>query len=243
MTAHRKIFRIEAQMRTTQKDGATAVATDDFEARERHKELMREIAALKTMMQPTQEMGEQVLENYKQEFAQAQKLKSELDEIYEAINRTKHEIATLHHSGFEGEEMSRVTNELDAVVMGTEQATEQILAAAEFVDEKAGILAGNLTGDDETHAQEIQERILEIFEACNFQDLTGQRITKVVRTLSFIEERIIRMMEIWGGIESFNDIEVEEREKRTGDAALLNGPSLETDIDVASQDDIDALFA
>ncbi|RMF05696.1 MAG: hypothetical protein D6773_04985, partial [Alphaproteobacteria bacterium] len=88
----------------------------------------------------------------------------------------------------------------------------------------------------------IQELVVQIFEACNFQDLTGQRITKVVRAFQFIEERVTRMMEIWGGIESFKEIEVVDPPKRDGDAALLNGPALETDEDVASQDDIDALF-
>ena len=78
---------------------------------------------------------------------------------------------------------------------------------------------------------------------CNFQDLTGQRITKVVSTLRFVEDRIMQMMDIWGGIETFKDIEVEQRELKEGDAALLNGPALESDIDVATQDDIDALFA
>lgn len=243
MTATKKIFRIEAQMRGASRGADESAVVDDFAAQERHTELMKELSALKQLVQPTQEMGEHVLENYKQELAQAVKLKSELDEIYEAINRTKHEIATLHHSGFEGEEMVRVTNELDAVVMGTEGATDQILSAAEYIDERAGILASHLTGDDEGTAQEIQERVLEIFEACNFQDLTGQRITKVVRAFSFIEERIIRMMEIWGGIESFNDIEAEKMPERTGDDALLNGPALEDEENVASQDDIDALFA
>jgi len=51
------------------------------------------------------------------------------------------------------------------------------------------------------------------------------------------------MMDIWGGIETFKDIEVEQREYKEGDAALLNGPALESDVDVATQDDIDALFA
>ncbi|MEH0071532.1 protein phosphatase CheZ [Pannonibacter sp. Pt2-lr] len=92
-------------------------------------------------------------------------------------------------------------------------------------------------------AQDIQEKVIQIFEACNFQDLTGQRITKVINTLRFIEERIIDMMNIWGGIESFNDLEVKMRAQAEGDAALLNGPSLKTDSNVASQDDIDALFA
>ncbi|AXS39409.1 protein phosphatase CheZ [Breoghania sp. L-A4] len=243
MTATKKLFRIEAQLRGAARGGEDVAVKDDLAAQERHAELMKALGELKGLVQPTQEMGEHVLENYKQELAQAVKLKTELDEIYEAINRTKHEIATLHHSGFEGDEMQRVTNELDAVVIGTETATESILSAAEYVDERAGMLAKNLTGDDETIAQEIQERVLEIFEACNFQDLTGQRITKVVRAFSFIEERIIRMMDIWGGIESFNDVAIDKKAERSGDEALLNGPALEDDINVASQDDIDALFA
>ena len=243
MTATKKIFRVEAQLRGAPSDTKEGVVVDDYAAGERHNELMKELAALKGLVQPTQEMGEHVMENYKQELAQAVKLKAELDEIYEAINRTKHEIATLHHTGFEGDEMQRVSNELDAVVLGTEKATESILTAAEYIDERAGQLASNLTGDDETLAQEIQERTIEIFEACNFQDLTGQRITKVVRAFTFIEERIVRMMDIWGGIESFNGIEGDKKEERAGDEAMLNGPALEDEENVASQDDIDALFA
>jgi chemotaxis protein CheZ len=50
------------------------------------------------------------------------------------------------------------------------------------------------------------------------------------------------MMEIWGGLESFKDIEVEVIAEVSGDAALLNGPKLAEDAGHASQDDIDALF-
>ena len=99
------------------------------------------------------------------------------------------------------------------------------------------------TGDDQGLAGDIQDQVVEIFESCNFQDLTGQRITKVVGTMRFIEDRIIRMMDIWGGIESFQGVEVVDELHREGDAALLNGPALEGQADVASQDDIDALFA
>jgi chemotaxis protein CheZ len=64
----------------------------------------------------------------------------------------------------------------------------------------------------------------------------------VVNTLKFIEDRIVKMMEIWGGLESFKDIEVEVIAEVSGDAALLNGPKLAEDAGHASQDDIDALF-
>ena len=235
--AARKMFRIEAI------GGANAVVGDEADSADmRHRELMTEIRALRSLVQPTKELGEKALEQLRRDQAEALKIKHEMDLIYEAINRTKREIATLHVSGCNGQELSRVSNELDAVVHGTEGATETILAAAETIDDRAGTLAARLKGEDQGLANDIQENIVQIFEACNFQDLTGQRISKVVGTLRFVEERIIKMMDIWGGVETFKEIEV-ELEHRMGDQGLLNGPALDDDAGIASQDDIDALFA
>ena len=235
--AARKMFRIEAI------GGANAVVGDEADSADmRHRELMTEIRALRSLVQPTKELGEKALEQLRRDQAEALKIKHEMDLIYEAINRTKREIAPLHVSGCNGQELSRVSNELDAVVHGTEGATETILAAAETIDDRAGTLAARLKGEDQGLANDIQENIVQIFEACNFQDLTGQRISKVVGTLRFVEERIIKMMDIWGGVETFKEIEV-ELEHRMGDQGLLNGPALDDDAGIASQDDIDALFA
>ncbi|GAB4537016.1 MAG: protein phosphatase CheZ [Roseibium sp.] len=225
-----------------------------FAEERRHREVMAELESLRGLIKtgPAQQqqqidpaaVSEQFMAEFRKELSEAAKLKVELDAIYEAIAQTKKEIATLHQTtGSEGEEMTRVTNELDAVVIGTEGATETILSAAEFIDETANTLSARVAEDDTGLTSDIQEKVVEIFEACNFQDLTGQRITKVVGTLRFVEDRIIQMMDIWGGIESFKDIEAEQRKQREGDDALLNGPSLESDVDVATQDDIDALFA
>lgn len=175
------------------------------------------------------------------DIAKAAAMSGELSSMQDAILCTKQEIAALHGGGFKDDDLGRVTNELDAVVEGTEAATEAILTAAESIDELAGNLSAALGEPHSAMASDIQDKIVEIFEACNFQDLTGQRITKVVKTLEFIEERVGSMMEIWGGMESFKDV-APSVAKPTGEAALLNGPSLGTDIDVADQDDIDALF-
>lgn len=239
MMATRRAFRAESLLQQSGADSGSAPGSDI-----QYRALMAEIASIKAMIRPPEEVGNQMLEQFKHELGEAVKLKTELDSIYEAIARTKREIATLHHTtGHEGQEMNRVTNELDAVVIGTEGATESILSAAEFIDETANTLAARLSGQDADLASDIQEKVVQIFESCNFQDLTGQRINKVITTLRFIEDRIIRMMDIWGGIETFKTIEPDERAVREGDAALLNGPALATDDGVASQDDIDALFA
>lgn len=241
MQARRKQFRIEVVNRGQPR---SEVRTTDCDTASRHHDIMSELRALRALVAPQEQVTQRMIDAYRQEIAEAQKLKGELDLISDAINRTKHEIATLHVTGFEGPEMARVTHELDAVVGGTESATEQILSAAEFIDQAASSLAAAIKNEhDAALAHDIQERVVQIFEACNFQDLTGQRITKVVATLKFIESHIVRMMEIWGGIEAFRGLEPEAMAERQGDAKLLNGPKLEEDIGHASQDDIDALFA
>jgi chemotaxis protein CheZ len=239
LDVQRKVFRIDAMGRAI-----AAPSGPDAQAAFRHSELLREIRSLRSASASAEEVNERMLESYKLQIAEAQKLKNELDLINDAINRTKHELATVHVTGFQGPEMTRVTNELDAVVDGTESATQNILNAAEEIDQLANTLGASVKTDQEKGlASDIQDKVVQIFESCNFQDLTGQRITKVVSTLQFIETHINRMMEIWGGLEAFREFTPEAFAKREGDAKLLNGPKLATDAGHASQDDIDALFA
>ncbi|MEM8878793.1 MAG: protein phosphatase CheZ [Pseudomonadota bacterium] len=230
-----KKFRIE----TTNADAQTPEAA----AENRHEELVALLDGLKKSVAGTVEtVNETFVTEYRGQIDEARKLKAELDEIHEAIGNTKRELANLHVNGLEGDGMGKVTNELDAIVDGTENATESILAAAESIDNVAAELAASLVQEaNRAQATDIQDQVIKIFEACNFQDLTGQRITKVVRTLGFVEDRVNRMMTIWGGIEEFRGIETDQEEK-CGDAALLNGPALPDDASQVSQDDIDALF-
>jgi chemotaxis protein CheZ len=237
MQGRRKIFRIEAINGTAAPTGAA----DKWHAG--HHEIMAELKALRAIVEP-QEAVQQMLEAYKGQIAEAHKLKAELEIISTAIARTKTEIATLHVTGFEGPEMARVSHELDAVVDGTEQATQQILGAAEFIDQSANTLAASVRGEqDRMLAADIQEHVIRIFEACNFQDLTGQRISKVVATLKFIETHIARMIEIWGGLDAFAQVTPEAMATRAGARSLLNGPRLAGEPGHAGQDEIDALFA
>lgn len=238
MKTARKPFRIETMLRG---DAPPPSAGND--TAERHAELLAEFARLRAIIKPAAEISQDAIETFRRELSEASKLKGELDSIREAIQRTKQEIATLHGTSFENTQMLRVSGELDAVVAGTEAATESILAAAEFIDDHAMQLHAHVkTEGDRVLASEIQEKVVAIFEACNFQDLTGQRITKVVSTLTFVENRIEKMIEIWGGIEQFKDINPERPPAPSGDKALLNGPALPADEGRATQDDIDALF-
>jgi chemotaxis protein CheZ len=236
MPIHRRRFRVE---QAATGDVPMPVIADE-EVGPMHREIMNELRAIRSQMAApaaapgsssgaSQQIGVSVdrevaeaqamLETYRAQIEQCEKLKVELDLIYDAINRTKREIAVLHGKSFSGEEMARVNGELGAVVGGTEEATQQILEAAE-----------------------IQEKVVSIFEACNFQDLTGQRIKKVMTTMKFIENHITVMMDIWGGVDAIKAHAPPIVDTREGDAKLLNGPKLDDDVGHASQDDIDALF-
>lgn len=86
----------------------------------------------------------------------------------------------------------------------------------------------------------IQDHVPTIFEACNFQDLTGQRISKVVKTVEFGGQRIAEMLRLWCGPCAATVPQLVPR-KRTEEEVLLNGPALPGAASV-SQDTIDAMF-
>jgi chemotaxis protein CheZ len=124
---------------------------------------------------------------------------------------------------------SRIDQELQAVISGTEQATQKILTAAEEIDFAANTLSAALDGKIEQElAQDIQDLVIRIFEACNFQDLIGQRVAKVSAAVKFVEQHIARVLE--------------EIKTASAAASALHGPRLDGDAGHASQDDIDAMF-
>lgn len=180
-----------------------------------------------------------IVAEYERMREEVRLLKMELKALFNSIQETKREIAQLRSSNADSDRLMVVASELDAVVGATEGATEGILDAAEKIDHAAqNIRSHGVDTYVARVAEEIGEHILTIFEHCNFQDITGQRITKVVNTLKFVEERIDKMIEIWGR-EAFDDLLgddfVEDDDKR-----LLNGPQLEHK--GISQDEIDKLF-
>ncbi|AVT80035.1 protein phosphatase CheZ [Rhodopseudomonas palustris] len=262
MSFQRKRFRIEELTL----GAAPMLAPIEFEAGPTNRDLMAELRAIRAQIvngvHPAPATGESgtnkeidaslaaeaaetkaLLASYKAQVEQCEKLKIELDLIHNAIDQTKREIAVLHSKSFSGEEMAKVNGELGAVVGGTEEATQQILEAAEAIDQAATAL-GKVNSADQQQAlsEEIQERVISIFEACNFQDLTGQRISKVMNTMKFIEHHIVQMMEIWGGVDEIKAHAPAVVDNRDDDAKLLNGPRALGEDGHASQDDIDAMF-
>lgn len=163
-------------------------------------------------------------------------LAQEFAAMRDMIAWSKHELAVLH--GDEGGDppLPRAANELRAAIEGMEDATSKILQAAESADELARNLTATLKDDYKRGlAQDIQDHVVKIYEACNFQDLSGQRISKAINTLRLVEAQLDRVTEIWGGVEEMS-------KRATSASSLLNGPKLESDSGHVDQDEIDRMF-
>ena len=174
-------------------------------------------------------------------------IKDEFIDIAGFIKKARNEIGDLRPKDIKTNRIPSAGEELEAIVADTEIATDKIMQTAEDV------LAMD-PDSTEDFGMQIQDKMLVIIEACSFQDLTGQRVSKVVATLKQIEDRISRFAEVMGVDE--DEVEVSPEEQRRRDL-LLNGPAIggpetaQDDIDAmfaedggqAGQDDIDALFS
>ncbi|ASG19728.1 protein phosphatase CheZ [Nitrospirillum viridazoti] len=165
-------------------------------------------------------------------------MRHELRQLSSHIEQTKQEIAQMVPKDSANSRILAATSELDAIVTATERATSDILSAAEAIQATTERLARTGHIDVIEIATDIENHVMSILMACSFQDITGQRTTKVVNTLRYIEHRVAAMIGIWG-VEGNGDPMMSTKPGDTRpDAHLLNGPSL-TDV---SQDNIDALF-
>ena len=95
-------------------------------------------------------------------------------------------------------------------------------------------------------AEQVTNAVTQVYESCNFQDITGQRITKVVKTLKHIEDRVEALVAAFGDeIQKYRETHPREeqppQQQKTTDEKLLNGPQLPDD--AGKQADIDALLA
>jgi chemotaxis protein CheZ len=235
MAVRRKVFRIE------QASGMGAVSARDAEAALRYDEFMAEIRALRGLIEPRGLPDREALEKSRAQIAEVQAYKAELELIYAAVKRTRDEIETIGTDAISPVDMARAGRELAAIVSSTEQATQQVLQAAEDIDQAANTLSAALKSEHEQGlAGDIRDRVVQIFEACNFQDLTGQRVGRVVEILAMIEGQVGRLMEIWRRVEQFKPVVLDD--PAHDDGRFLNGPKLPGDAGHSSQEDIDALF-
>ena len=161
---------------------------------------------------------------------------AEIEALHKVIESAKNEIFSVRADDIRNEHIPSATDELDAIVRAAEEATNAIMEAAETVEGVAGEI-------DEERAAKLTDAVTQIYEACSFQDLTGQRISKVVRTLKAIEAKVEGLLATFGDEVARKrraELEAEIADDRP-DSDLLNGPQQSESAN--SQNDIDALLA
>jgi chemotaxis protein CheZ len=170
-------------------------------------------------------------------------VRDNVEDLATYIRETKAEIMTLKPEEIADEHVPAATVELDAIVNATEEATHSIMEAAENIESVAGSI-------DAALADTLINATTQIYEACGFQDITGQRIGKVVRALQEIEAKVDALVAAFGDEDEAQRQERQERRRRrreqerdeavqAGD--VREGPQLPSS--AVSQNDIDALFA
>lgn len=168
-----------------------------------------------------------------------QSLRTELMLVRDALACTKRDLDNLIGSSDE-RHMTRASDELGAAVDGMEMATQKILKSVEVIDDSAKALTASLKDDYKRGlAQDIQDNVLRIYESCNFQDIAGQRIGKVMTTLATIETQVADMLARCDDIPATKPA---ARAAPPAERGLLNGPKLDHDAGHASQRDIDMMF-
>ena len=228
-----KEFSAERQMRR-RRSQADAAAGEEID----NATLLRELLALRHMVEQAPRAVQSG--DAAPEIDDAD-IRVEIAQMVRSVAKAKNEIAAIKHPMADDDRVKTASNELDAIVAATESATERILHANEQIEKLVREIA-NFHADDTDvteRSEAIANHIIEVLEACNFQDITGQRIQKVVNTLRFIEERILALINIWG-VEAFTDLPVPESgAELTEDEQLMNGPQISGGI---TQDEIDKLF-
>lgn len=159
------------------------------------------------------------------------RISGQLRDLAGYIEATRQELARLRPSEIAGRHIADATDELDAVVQETEDATNAIMQAAEEIEAAATHAAA---------APGLSAAVTKIYEACSFQDLTGQRIRRVVRALKEIESKVDSMIAALDGGKSSPDGRRDQHGKPE-DSRLLNGP--QPPGDAISQDDVDSMLA
>lgn len=168
------------------------------------------------------------------------RLKQEFDALWRYIQRVRQEIAAIDRPTDEDHHFDSTGDQLDAIVEATEEATNTIMECMESNEDAIGKLRKQISDPDQVALlDQIAANGNEVFKACSFQDITGQRVNKVVKSITYVEERVNALVNLWGK-EQLAEVEVPVDRAKTPDEQILSGPQLEGK--GLSQDDIDKLF-
>jgi len=168
------------------------------------------------------------------------RLKQELDGLSRYILRVRQEVATIDRPGEQINDFETMGDQMIAVVKATESATNSIMEAMESNGEAVAALREKIDDPDQLALlDKITENANNVFEACSFQDITGQRVGRVAKSITFVEERVEALKYLLGA-EEVAEVETTPDADMVNGEELLEGPQLNGE--GLSQDDIDSLF-
>lgn len=166
-------------------------------------------------------------------------VQQEISKLANYICEAKNEIFAIQTNAKAEDAIQDASLHLEEVVKATEEATNKIMDAADAIQESAN----GIGGEEET---KIIAATTIIYDSCAFQDITGQRIRKVITLLENIEDRVSKLNNIFGATP---DVVTEGKPVMDpnviivpqDDKDLLHGPQLASQ--ASSQAEIDALLA
>ena len=153
-------------------------------------------------------------------------LKRELVALLQYIHRVREEIAAISRPADEDHKFKNMGDNLDAIVEATEASANTIMENVESNEQLLLTLRKGLPDEKVVTIDQISANNMNLFEACSFQDITGQRVSKVVKSLTYVEDRVTALVDAWGKDE-LEQVVVNIQEK-TEDEKLLHGPQRET---------------
>ncbi len=205
----------------------------EYARKNRHSDTQLVLEAIEKLSRQTRNIGTGIDTDH---------IRLELKEMAEAIASTRHEIVTIRSDMEQDGQKLKASCELDSIVAATEKATSEILEAAEQVQETAWTMREQEI--DEKSCEKLDALATDIYTACSFQDITGQRTDKVIRVLQYLENRINGMSRLWGAqswsTELFKYDPPEDRVKAAPRLPGTSGPgkdvNCQTKIDTVMED-------
>jgi chemotaxis protein CheZ len=151
-----------------------------------------------------------------------------IDSIYAALHDLRGEANGIAQNA----DIPDAALHLRDVLKTTEDATMTILNSANDIVSEVS----SLKNAEKTQGV-VMENIAKIIESCSFQDISGQRIKRVLRLIDDLQSQLIKLSQ--GNAASV--VHAVESHKKKSEASLLNGPQLSAH--APSQSEVDNMFA
>jgi chemotaxis protein CheZ len=163
-----------------------------------------------------------------------EELSREIAAVGQYVARLKREIGALRPNEIYRDQLPSAHGDLDSIREVTASSANIIMSAAEAI---MTLEASTL----DAYKAEVEEKVMQIFEACTFQDITGQRVVRVNDTLGQVEKRLqrfslaVKASDANGGYDRDSIMREARRE-----VLIVEGPQNAAGI---NQQTIDELFA